>query len=160
METQPATKKSKRTSSKNTPANPGFTILRKAKCKSLQGKTTLTYLLGTDDNSALHWKLEASTGAGIFDCSWIAFGDIQAALSGSGEETPITGMALRSVFKGKSVNTPSFLLATLVSEGILQPVEGKQRHYQIGDVKAFQAEVKKLMAAHSKPRKRKSKAEA
>jgi hypothetical protein len=37
-------------------------------------------------------------------------------------------MALRRLFKGKSVNTPSFLLATLFEEGIVKPVpERKNR---------------------------------
>ena len=54
----------------------------------------------------------------------------------------------------------SFLLASLVNEGILQQVPGKKRHYQLGDDKAFLAEVGKLKGSHSKSSKAPAKAKA
>jgi len=131
--------------------------IRKATTKSLEGKATLTYRLGLDETSALHWQIHANTGGGFFSDEWVAFPAIQKALSEWPEGSPITSMALRSLFTGKSVNTPSFLLATLVKEGVLTPVEGKKRHYQLGDIKGFLATVK---ANHSKPAKPKAKAKA
>jgi hypothetical protein len=69
-------------------------------------------------------------------------------------------MTLRPLFTGKSVNTPAFLLASLVKEGILAPVPGKKRHYQLGDAKPFLAAVAELKAKHKAPTKRKPKAKA
>ena len=88
-----------------------ITTIKKSTCKTLQGTATLTYHIGLDDTSALHWKIAASSG--------------------------------------KSVNTPAFLLATLVKEGILAPVPDKKRHYQLGDAKPFLAEMDKLMTTDS-----------
>jgi hypothetical protein len=67
-------------------------------------------------------------------------------------------MTLRPLFQGKSVNTPAFLLATLVKEGILEPVPDKKRHYQLGDAKPFLAEMDKLKATHSQSGKAKPRA--
>jgi hypothetical protein len=72
----------------------------------------------------------------------------------------MTSMTLRALFQGKSVNTPAFLLATLVKEGILEVVPGKKRHYQLGDAKSFLAEVEKLKATHNKTSKAKPKVKA
>lgn len=72
----------------------------------------------------------------------------------------ITSMALLPLFQGRSVNTPSFLLATLVEEGILEPVPDSKRHYQLGDAKAFLAEMEKLKATHSATGKGKPRAKA
>ena len=90
--------------------------------------------------------------------SALAFQDIQKALSDWAENFPITSMALKALFQGKSVNTPSFLLATLVKEGILEPVPDKKRHYQLCDPKPFLAAVEKMMVAHSKLGKAKPRA--
>jgi hypothetical protein len=68
-------------------------------------------------------------------------------------------MTLRPLLTG-SVNTSSFLLATLVNEGILQQVPDKKRHYQLGDAKPFLAEVDKLKPAHNKTSKAKPKVKA
>jgi len=153
--TQPAKKKP--TTSSDDSFEPSITTIKKSTCKSLQGKTTLTYQIGIDDASALHWKLAASTGSGIFDSTWKAFKDIQQALSGWEKDFPITGLALKPLFTG-SVNSKSYLLACLIKEGVLEPVPDSKRHYQLADTKPFLAEMEKLKAAHSKTSKAKPRA--
>ena len=139
---------------------PSITTIKKATCKTLTGSSTLTYRLGVDQTSALHWQIFSNDGGGYFSTEWVAFQDIQKALSDWSKQFPITSMALKALFQGKSVNTPSFLLATLVKEGILEPVPDKKRHYQLCDPKPFLAEVEKLRVAHSKPGKAKPRAKA
>jgi hypothetical protein len=68
-------------------------------------------------------------------------------------------MTLRPLLTG-SVNTSSFLLATLVKEGILEPVPDKKRHYQLGDDKPFLAAVAELKGNHSQSGKAKPKVKA
>ena len=123
--------------------------IKKSTCKTLQGTATLTYHIGLDDTGAIHWKIAASTGNGMFSTEYVAFTDIQKALADWPGDLPITSMTLRALFQGKSVNTPAFLLATLVKEGVLAPVPDKKRHYQLGDAKAFQTEMDKLKGSHS-----------
>ena len=146
----PAKKKSINESNEsNESKEASITTIKKATCKTLQGTATLTYHIGLDDTGAISWKIHSSTGNGMFCAQWVAFADIQQALDSWPKDSPIVSFALYPLFTGKSVNTPSFLLATLVNEGILQQVPSKKRHYQLGDAKPFLAEMDKLVAAHS-----------
>ncbi len=138
---------------------PKITTIKKSTCNSLEGKATLTYRVGTDNTSALHWQIYSNTGGGFFSDEWVPFKVIHKALTDWEKERPITSMALRSVFKkGKSVNTPAFLMASLVKEGILERVEGKKRQFQLGDVKAFLAAVEHFQDKHKPAGKGKAKA--
>ena len=89
---------------------------------------------------------------------WGSFADIQKALEAWEKDHPIVSMALFPLYKNRSVNTPSFLLACLVNEGILQQVPDKKRHFQLGDTKAFLASLEKVKSQHSVPTKAKPKA--
>ena len=108
-----ATQKSQATrKNPENPQNP-VQVLREAQCKSLEGSATLTYQIGIDDSGAIHFKIASNTGGGFFSNEWVSFTDIQAAFKAWPEDTPISSMTLRPIFRGKSVNTPSFLLAVL-----------------------------------------------
>ena len=149
----PATK----TPADDTP-KPSITTIKKATCSTLSGKSTLTYRLGIDKTSTLHWQVLSNSGSGYFSDEWLKFEDIQKSLKDWAKDFPITSLALRSLFTGRSSNSPGFLLATLVNEGILEPVSDKQRHYQLVDPKPFLDAVEELIADHSKPGKAKPKA--
>jgi hypothetical protein len=140
--------------------NPTITIIKKAQTKSLEGRATLTYHIAIDDSGAVHWAVVKNTGGGFFDSSFVGFDTIQSALSGWPKELPITSMALRGLFKGKSVNTPSFLLATLVKENIVEPMPNRKRHYQLCDPTIFQTHLDELKAQHSSGSKGKPTAKA
>ena len=131
-----ATKKSPAT--KKNPENP-IQVLREATCKSLEGSATLTYQIGIDDSGAIHFKIASNTGGGFFSNEWVSFTDIQAAFKAWGDEVPITSMTLRPLFKGRSVNTPSFLLAALSAEGLLEPMPKRKRVHRACDPAPFLA---------------------
>ena len=158
--TVPTKKKPTTATDKSTHTQEPITTIRKSTSKNLQGTATLTYHIGLDDTGGIHWKIHSNTGNGMFSSEWVAFADIQQALDSWPKDSPIVSMALYPLFNGKSVNTPSFLLATLVNEGILQQVPGKKRHYQLGDPAAFLAAVAELKTAHSPPGKAKPRAKA
>ena len=129
--TVPAKKKPTTATDKSTGTQePPITTIKKSTCKTLQGTATLTYHIGLDDTGAIQWKIASSSGNGMFSTEYVAFTDIQKALADWPGDLPITSMTLRPLFQGKSVNTPAFLLATLVKEGILAPVPDKKRYYQ------------------------------
>ena len=123
---------------------PDFTILKTAKCPTLSGKSTLTYHVGKSPSDELFLKVSANTGGGFFNEEWISLDRIREALEKQTEET-ITAVALYPLFRGKSVNTPAFLLATLKHEKLLK--QSKQRQYQWADLKAFTARIDKLVAS-------------
>jgi hypothetical protein len=160
MATKTTATKKQSTPVANDNKEPVISVIKKSTCKNLNGSATLTYHIGLDEASVLLWKIHANTGNGMFSRELIPFKDIQQALDKWHKDQPIVSMALYPLFSGKSVNTPSFLLASLVNEGILQQVPGKKRHYQLGDAKPFLAEMDKLKAAHSKPSKAPAKPKA
>ena len=114
-------------------------ILKIDTCLTLSSKSTLTYHIGHDSDK-IHFRVHANTGGGYFSQEWVALKDIQAVLTGTFSSIP-----LHPLFRGKSVNTPAFLLAVLTHEKLLLPV--KPRSYKWADLKVFMARVEKLIAS-------------
>ena len=127
---------------------PAITLLRKGSCRSLEGRGTLNYELGNNDSNSLYWRISKNSGGGFFSNEWIPFSAIRSALESWSADTPLTSLVLRGLFKGKSANNPSFLLATLVAEGVVKALEGKRRQYTLVDISAFIQSVSP--ASHSK----------
>ena len=136
------------TTSPKPPEIPAIILLRKGSCKSLEGRGTLDYELGHSDSKSLYWRISQNSGGGFFSNEWIPFSAIRSVLESRSADTPLTSLALRGLFKGKSANNPSFLLATLVAEGVVKALEGKRRQYTLADIPAFLQSVSQ--ASHSK----------
>ena len=64
---------------------------------------------------------------------------------------PVTAIMLNDLFTGKSVNTPGFLLAVLVHEKLLIPMQGKKRSHEAVDPGEFNAKVTQLTSGKGKP---------
>ena len=61
-------------------------------------------------------------------------------------------MTFRKIFRGKSANTPGFLIAVLVAAGLLETMEGKSRVHQACDPSTFLDSVAELQnEAGNKP---------
>ena len=73
--------------------------------------------------------------------------DIQRALEKRPNGTFITSFVLQPLFKGKSVNTPAFLLSALIHEQLLKPLPGKKRYHQVLDPADFMGRVEKLISS-------------
>ena len=110
-------------------------ILKTASCPSMSGKSRLTYNVGTDDEGAIHLRVQANSGGGFFSQQWVALDAIDQALA----EVPdgVTALHLAPLFKGYSINSPGFLMAVLKQEKLLIPMEGKPRRYVWQDTSAF-----------------------
>ena len=124
-------------------------ILKKASCPTLSGKSKLTYHIGCTAESNNHFRIHANDGGGFFNREWVAWQGIRHHLQKVPKTTPITSIALHRLFKGKSVNTPSFLLAVLKHEGLVRPLKGKKRSHELADPEAFLARVDKLMSSNA-----------
>ena len=121
-------------------------IIQTSKCQTISGKSTLTYNVGVDDEGHMHIRVFSNTGGGFFSNEWIFIDDITALLGDvTGEH--ITSINLIPLFKGKSVNTPSFLLAALVNEGLLRPFEGKKRLFTYTGAKTLSTKATKRKKA-------------
>ena len=83
----------------------------------------------------------------MFSNEWVAYEAVQEALKDDREGAAITSVRLTSLFKGKSVNTPSFLLAALKNLKLVRPIQGKQRHHERLDPRPFLDQMEKLMSS-------------
>jgi hypothetical protein len=114
-----ATKKSPATKlNPDNPENP-VQVLKEGTCPTSSGKSTLSYNIGIDETGAIHLKVAGNDGGGFFSNEWISYHDIQTALTDWPADQGITSMTFRKIFRGKSANTPGFLIAFLVDEGLL-----------------------------------------
>jgi len=124
---------------------PGIRILKVDSCPSLTGKSTLTYHIGCNAESAIQLRVAINTGGGYFSKEWIAFSAVQQTLEQHPKDKPFTSRNLRSLFNGKSSNTPAFLMAALEHEGLVKTVDEKKRGYQWTDSGEFMTAVQKLI---------------
>lgn len=122
-------------------------VLKTATCKSITGKSTLTYQIGRTPDDTVHIRISKNTGAGFFNPEWIKIEDIRKALAKGRKGDPLTSFLLASLVRGKSVNTPAFLMAALTQEGLLRVLKGKKRGHEPLDPEEFDAGMKKLVSS-------------
>jgi hypothetical protein len=133
--------------------------LKTGNCSSRSGKSKLTYLIGTDSASEIHFRINGNTGNGFFNNDWVPLKTILELLTKAGGA--FTSYALHPLLKGKSNNTPAFLIASLLEEGIIHRSVSEKRCYEMSDVSVFMAKIKPLLEAktviekESKPTKKK-----
>ena len=123
---------------------PEVRVIKTATCKSLSGMSDLTYHLGVDAESNLLLRVFANSSSGYFSQEWVPFSAIQPILS---TYPHITSFSLRSLYVGKSTNSPGFLLAALKAEGLVKLKGEKERVYVALDSASFMADTQALMAA-------------
>lgn len=124
-----------------------FRILKIATAPSLSGKSRLTYHIGCKPDSEPLLRVYANSSTGYFSKEWVALAAIQQLLVKAPKDGSITSLALMPLFEGKSINTPPFLFAALLNEGLVKPSTTTKRCYECTDGKAFQAQIKALVAS-------------
>jgi hypothetical protein len=133
--------------------------IKTGNCSSRSGKSKLTYFIGTDTDSEIHFRINGNTGNGFFNNDWIQLENILELLGKSGGA--FTSFTLHPLLKGKSNNTPAFLIASLLEEGIIHRSLSEKRCYEMSDVSVFMTKIKPLMESktviekESKPSKKK-----
>jgi len=125
-------------------------VLKTATCKTLTGKSTLTYQIGATPDSVVHLRISKNSGGGFFSDEWIAHDEIQAALKKRREGQAITPFLLIPLFKGKSANNSSFLLAALKHLKLVRSLPNKKREFEPMDPRQFLDQVEKLMSSSVK----------
>jgi len=137
-------KKAAKASNKKT-EEPSLNIIHTAKCQTISGKSTLTYNFGTDNKNALFIRIKGNTGGGFYSDEWIPLNNITAVLDELPADQPISSINLFPLFNGKSVNTPGYLLASLLSEGVLSLAQGKKRVYHYSGTDKLLAKLQKKL---------------
>ena len=121
-------------------------VLKIGTCPTLSGKSKLTYQVGCNAKSEVQLCIAGNTGGGFFNNDWVSLEALQQQLDKGPSDKPITSHALYPIFRGRSINTPAFLMAVLKHEGFVS-AKDKQRSYDRLEPKAFMAEVKALMGS-------------
>jgi hypothetical protein len=97
-------------------------------------------------------RIHKNSSNGFFSREWIALQDIQKTIAEIPAGKPVTAISLSDLFAGKSVNTPGFLLAVLVREQLLVPMEGKKRSHEAVSPAKFREKVRLLVSGKGKPK--------
>jgi len=121
-------------------------VLSTGTCETLSGSSKLTYHIGIDPGSEIYLRVHSNTGGGFFSQEWISLRDILTALKKRPDGKPITSILLNSLFRGKSANTPGFMMAVLLHEKVVRSMQVKLRRHELMDTSAFKAKVDKLLS--------------
>lgn len=132
---------------KVTPAMNDVRIVKSSTCKSLSGKSELSYHIACDSDNEIYFRIADNSGNGFFSCEWVKLSDIEAVFDSMKKGEGITSFHLDSLFIGKSVNTPAFLLAVLKAEGLVEPQPLRQRAHDRLPTKDFQEGIFALVDA-------------
>lgn len=115
-------------------------VIKIASCPTLSGASELSYYIGRDEKDDIAFFIADNSGGGYFNKEWIAYKDVQAALTGR----RVSSVPLRQLFRGKSLNTSGFLLAALIAEGLVTRISGKKTVYQLCPDEPFLAAMNEL----------------
>jgi hypothetical protein len=127
-------------------------VVKTSSCDTLTRKSKLTYQIGTLPDGEVYVRIHKNTGNGFFSNEWIALQDIQKTVAEIPAGKPVTAIVLGDLFMGRSVNTPGFLLAVLVQEKLLVPMQGKKRSHEPVSPAEFQDKIRRLVSGKSKPK--------
>lgn len=120
-------------------------VIKIAACPTNSGRATLAYQIGCSSEHDIYFRVTANTGGGLFSPEWVSLKSMLETLEIS--RKPLASFPLLGLLKGKSINTPAFLMAAMKSEGIVRSLEGKIRGYEIIDHEPFMVEMKGLIAS-------------
>ena len=136
------------------PLDDSMTVVKTGNCDTITRKSKLTYQIGTLPDGEVYFRIHKNSGNGFFSREWVSLADIQNVLGKTPVGKPVTAIMLDTLFKGRSVNTPGFLLAVLVHEKLLLPMKGKKRSHEPVDPGAITEWVEQLGSGKAKPRKK------
>lgn len=123
-------------------------VLKAGSCRSLSGRSTLTYEVGATPDGEIHLRIKSNSGSGCFGREWTPLRELQRELARA--PGPVTSGTLHRAFAGRSANTSGFVAAALLGEGLLEQLPGA-RGYAPTDGVGFMKQVKQLMEGGKAP---------
>ena len=114
-------------------------VLKAGTCPTLSGRGNLKYEIGADEASNLAIRLTGNSGGGFFNGDWVGFDAVSKILQSPYVQKGLSSTAFVPIYRGKSMNSPSFLAAVLKAEGVIRLQEGKSRSYEVADLEGFLA---------------------
>jgi len=131
------------------PAIPAIRVAKIATCDSLSGLSRLEYHVGYEAGSKdkIYWRIWKNSGGGKFNSDWVALSTITVVMSKVPAGEAFKAAALNPILVGRSVNTPSFIAAALVAEGLIVRSEKVARCYERGNADMWWKEMLRLIEA-------------
>lgn len=120
-------------------------VVHSSTCPSLSGKSQISYQIGRHPEGTVHLRVIGNTGGGFFSPEWVALAEVQQFIADAPKDKPVSSWSLHPLFRGKSVNTPAFLMAAFVHEKWLRILRGKKRGLEVYEPKTFEAKLEKLV---------------
>jgi hypothetical protein len=114
---------------------------------TLPNDHTLTYNIGYDTaQKTLLVRLTDNATGGLFSNEWITLDDIVSTIEKRPTpDTSFNAKIFTSLYQSQSANNAGFLVAALKAENILVPFKDSKRLHDIGDIKAFESSMQKLI---------------
>jgi hypothetical protein len=164
--TVPAKSKRKSTSTKSATTKPAttksteqqFTVLTKSSCPTLSLSGKIDFQITSDSNGVIHIGLTGNSGTGYFSKAKQPVKEIITALEQFQAKHEITSLALKNLYPSSSINSWSFMMAALLSLGLVEPLKDNGRRYKLCNPDAFLASLEKMKAQHTGSAKGKPKA--
>lgn len=123
-------------------------LLRVATCPSLSGRSQLTYHIGCNAESEVSIRVTQNSGGGQFNANWVALAVIEKLLLDHPADKPMSARVLLPVFRSKSSNSPAFLFACCLSEGLVKKAgTEKDSGYTVGNLDAIKQAMSVLLAS-------------
>jgi hypothetical protein len=107
--------------------------------------TTLTYNLGVDASSNIHFRITDNKTGGLFSPEWIALDAILDTVKTAPDAKPFSALIFDRLFTYRSANNAGFLVAALLAEGVLQRYKETKRMLMLGNPDEFLADIKPLV---------------
>ena len=120
-------------------------ILKTASCSSLSGKSTLKYQIGYEDKAGIQFQIIDNSAAGAFNQEWFSLKAIEASLDKAPKGEPVTASNFMFLFRHMSSNTPFFVFAAMLHEGLFKPSKEHKRCYDRVNTAEFLAEMQPLI---------------
>jgi hypothetical protein len=92
-------------------------------------------------------RIVQNSGNGQFNADWVPVTLIEKLLTAHPADKPMTSRVMLPVFRSKSSNSPAFLFAALMAEGLVKSGTEKDSGYLLGDIDAFKQDISALIAA-------------
>lgn len=122
-------------------------ILKIGTCPTLSGRSELTYHIGSNSDGDIQIRVVQNSGNGQFNADCVPVALIEKLLTEHPAEKPMTSRVMQPIFRSKSSNSPAFLFAAILAEGLVKASTEKDSGYLLGDFQAFKQAISALIAS-------------
>ena len=126
-----------------------FQIIKSSKSKSLKNYSLIGYNVLKDSKNTFYIQLHSNSGSGIYSSEPVLLDEIIQTLQQVKDQNKLSGKNLHQLFRGRSSNSAGFLMCVLRDLKIVKHVQGKQRYFELMEIKPVLDDLKSLRSTHA-----------